>query len=45
VLVCTPALAALYEAALRAHGRDAVALDGDAAVLAGLSLLHTQLSG
>jgi 2-dehydro-3-deoxygalactonokinase len=45
VLVCTPALAALYDAVLQTQGRSAVALDGDAAVLAGLSLLHAQLFG
>jgi 2-dehydro-3-deoxygalactonokinase len=44
-LVCTPALAALYETVLRGHGRPAVAVDGDAAVLAGLCFLHAQLSG
>ena len=45
VLVCTPALAALYEAVLREHERQAVAVDGDAAVLAGLCFLHSQLFG
>lgn len=45
VLVCTPALAALYEAVLQGHDRPAVAVDGDAAVLAGLSFLHSQLFG
>ena len=45
VLVCTPALAALYEAVLREHGRQTVTVDGDAAVLAGLCFLHSQLFG
>jgi 2-dehydro-3-deoxygalactonokinase len=45
VLICTPALAALYDAVLRRHGLGAVALDGDDAVLAGLTVLHSQLFG
>jgi 2-dehydro-3-deoxygalactonokinase len=45
VLICTPALAALYEAVLQTHGLGAVALDGDDAVLAGLTFLHAQLFG
>lgn len=45
VLVCTPALAALYEAVLKTHDLAALALDGDEAVLAGLSFLHDQLFG
>jgi 2-keto-3-deoxy-galactonokinase len=45
VLVCTQALAALYDTVLRDHGRSAIALDGDAAVLAGLHVLYAQLFG
>ena len=45
VLVCTPTLAALYEAVLARHGLGAVRLDGDDAVLAGLCVLHSQLFG
>jgi len=42
-LVCTPALASLYDAVLKTHGLAAFALDGDGAVLAGLAFLHAQL--
>lgn len=45
VLVCTPALAAAYEAVLQSHGLGAVRLDGDDAVLAGLCFLYSQLFG
>ena len=45
VLVCTPALAALYAAALGTYGLGAITLDGDDAVLAGLAFLHSQLFG
>jgi 2-dehydro-3-deoxygalactonokinase len=45
VLVCAPALAALYEAVLGIHKLSANVLDGDAAVLAGLVFLHTKLFG
>jgi 2-dehydro-3-deoxygalactonokinase len=45
VLVCAPALAALYQAVLASHKLDAKVLDGDDAVLAGLSLLHAKLFG
>lgn len=45
VLVCTPALAALYETVLAGHGLGAVRLDGDDAVLAGLYVLYSQLFG
>ena len=45
VLICTPTLAALYEAVLARHGLGAVRLDGDDAVLAGLCVLHSQLFG
>ncbi len=45
VLICTPALAMAYEAVLRSHGLGALVLDGDGAVLAGLSFLHAQLFG
>lgn len=44
-LVCTPALAALYEAVLKTHGLAAFAIDGDDAVLAGQAALHAQLFG
>lgn len=45
VLICTPALAAAYETVLQGHGLGALVLDGDDAVLAGLTLLHSQLFG
>ena len=45
VLVCTPALARLYQTVLAAHDRAVLALDGDEAVLAGLTFLHTKLFG
>lgn len=43
VLVCTPALAALYQAVLARQALGATVLDGDEAVLAGLCFLHSQL--
>jgi 2-dehydro-3-deoxygalactonokinase len=43
VLVCTPALATAYQAVLKTHGLGATVLDGDDAVLAGLTFLHAQL--
>ena len=45
VLVCTPALAALYDTVLRTHDLGTTRLDGDDAVLAGLCFLHAQLFG
>jgi 2-dehydro-3-deoxygalactonokinase len=45
VLVCTPALATLYGAVLARHDLGATALDGDDAVLAGLTLIHDKLFG
>jgi 2-dehydro-3-deoxygalactonokinase len=44
-LVCTPALAALYDAVLATHARTTLRLDGDEDVLAGLTLLQSQLFG
>ena len=44
-LICTPALAALYEAALAEHGLAADVVNGDEAALAGLVFLHAQLFG
>ncbi len=45
VLVCTPALAALYETALKDRGMAAMALDGEETVLSGLAFLNTHLYG
>jgi len=45
VLVCTPALAAMYEAALKTRGLASVTLHGEETVLAGLAFLHAQLFG
>lgn len=44
-LICTPALAAAYQAALQTHGLGTRVLDGDDTVLAGLTFLHSQLFG
>jgi 2-dehydro-3-deoxygalactonokinase len=45
VLVCTPALAALYGAVLARHDLGATVLDGGDAVLAGLTFIHDKLFG
>jgi 2-dehydro-3-deoxygalactonokinase len=45
VLICNPALAAMYQAALAARGVGAWALDGEETVQAGLAFLHAQLFG
>jgi 2-dehydro-3-deoxygalactonokinase len=45
VLVCTPALAALYGAVLARHDLGTTVLDGDDAVLAGLTFIHDKLFG
>jgi 2-dehydro-3-deoxygalactonokinase len=43
ILICTPALAALYGAALADYGVPSAVIDGDAAALAGLVQLHAEL--
>jgi 2-dehydro-3-deoxygalactonokinase len=42
-LVCSPALAALYGRALAHYGQESVFIDGDAAALAGLTHIHSEL--
>lgn len=42
-LVCTPALAALYDKALAQYGLKSAVIDGDAAALAGLAHIYTEL--
>jgi 2-dehydro-3-deoxygalactonokinase len=42
-LVCSPLLAALYARALGTYGVIAPVIDGDAAALAGLVQIHTEL--
>lgn len=43
-LVCTPQLAALYTAVLTPYAIAAHTIDGDAAALAGLTLIHAELT-
>lgn len=43
LLICSPALAALYTRALDAYGVEASVIDGDGAAVAGLVQLHTEL--
>ena len=42
-LICTPALAALYDKALAQYGLKTKTLDGDACALAGLVRIHTEV--
>jgi 2-dehydro-3-deoxygalactonokinase len=42
-LVCTPALAALYDKALAQYGLKSAVIDGDAAAIAGLAHIYTEL--
>jgi 2-dehydro-3-deoxygalactonokinase len=42
-LVCTPALAALYDRALAAYNVKTAVIDGDAAALAGLTHIYSEL--
>ena len=42
-LICTPSLAALYGAVLKSYGLASAVIDGDAAALAGLVHIHSEI--